>query len=153
MRLQNQVGGATAGAHAFNSSHIADGTSSSLTAPATDDRSNGEEPTMDADTAVDVFSQTSSDSHDDQQLFPIEVDGNSLHSPTPTAVDERHPPKFSATSAAALIHSGELQEQRTRHTSSCSLELLPPLMSYEESHTKSPSLHGSGSHLTDEEQV
>ena len=157
MRLQNQMGGA----HVLNSTHTnetANVTSSSLATPMTSrtsSQSNEVEVVTctDVDTTVDVFSENI-DSCDDQQLFPIEVDDHDIGISTPTAANEPHPPKFATKgAAAALIHSSELQEQRTRHTSSCSLELLPPLMSYEESQTKSPSLHGGGGYLTDEEQV
>lgn len=156
MRLQNQVGGAVVGVHALNSTHTdenIDPTLSLLTTPVvsrTSSHSNGTEPTApttDADATVDVFND-STESCDDQQ-FPIEVDDYNLN--TPTATDESHPPQFATAATAAFVHSGQLQ--RSRHESSCSLELLPPLMSYDELQTKSPSLHGGGSHLTDEEQV
>ena len=93
------------------------------------------------------------DSSDDQQ-FPIEVDGQSISTPTPTADDEPHPSEDAATTGGvAIIHNNEFtHEERSRHRSFCSLELLPPLMSYKESQAKSPSLHGGG-YLTDEEQV
>lgn len=158
MRLQNQMGGA----HVLNSTHnneTTNVTSSSLATPVisrTSSQSNEAEVVtcQDVDTTADVFNE-SIDSFDDQQLFPIEVDDHDTSIPTPPATNEPHPPKFATNGAAtaALVHTNELQEQRTRHTSSCSLELLPPLMSYEESQIKSPSLHGGGGHLTDEEQV
>ena len=151
------------GAHVLNSTHTSETTNvvlSSLATPVasrTNSQSNEAEVVTctEVDTTVDVFNE-SIDSCDDQQLFPIEVDDQNTNIPTPTAANEPHPPKFAAsttTAAVALIHSSELQQQRTRHTSSCSLELLPPLMSYEESETKSPSLHGGSGYLTDEEQV
>ena len=156
MRLQNQMGGA----HVFNSTHTNETinvTSSSLATPVTSrtsSQSNEVEVVtcQDVEATADVFNE-SIDSCDDQQLFPIEVDDHDTSSATPPATNEPHPPKFAAKGAATRVHSNELQEQKTRHTSSCSLELLPPLMSYEESQTKSPSLHGGGGHLTDEEQV
>jgi len=147
------VGGAAAGVHAFNSTHtdeIVDSASSLLTTPVisrTSSHSNGAGPTAprtDTDAAtVDVFNDNI-ESCDDQQ-FPIEVDDHNTS--TPTATDEPHPPQL----AAAVVHNSHLQ--RSRHESSCSLELLPPLMSYDESQAKSPSLHGGGGYLTDEEQV
>ena len=152
MRLQNQVGGAVASAH-LNANHTnesTDVTSSLLTTPAvsrTGSNSSTTELTTDTSPPVDILTDNSDTSNDQQ--FPIEVDGDNISTPTPTNVDEPHPPK-SATKAAAFVHTGELQQQRCRHTS---LEFLPPLMSYEESHTKSPSLHGGSGHLTDEEQV
>lgn len=160
MRLQNQVGGAVAGAHFFNPAYTnetADVTLSSLCTPTTSQttsHTDGVEPVTDNDTTASVVNNT--ESCDDQQLFPIEVDGHSISTPTPMVDDEPRPSDFTATTtttAVDIVHNNELVEQRARHTSSCSLELLPPLMSYEESHAKSPSLHGGSGHLTDEEQV
>ena len=155
MRLQNQIGGAVAGATVLNSPYSNETTTdmmSSLVPTPVASRTNSQSNDVEAITNVDV--DESIDSSDDQQ-FPIEVDGHSISTPTPTADDEPHPSEDAAatTEGVAIVHNNDLpQEQRSRHRSSCSLELLPPLMSYEESQAKSPSLHGGG-YLTDEEQV
>lgn len=157
MRLQNQVGGAVASANILNSTEdneTVDEATSKLTTPVisrTSSHSNNFESATQTDadltTAVDVINDNI-DLCDDQQ-FPIEVDGQSA---SPVILDD--PLSQESETAGSLTHtSDQLRQQRSRHTSSCSLELLPPLMSYEESQTKSPSLHGGGGHLTDEEQV
>ena len=150
MRLQNQ----TVGTHVLNSAHAnettTDMTSSLLSTPVisrTNSQSNEVQVVADVDTTADVFSDNV-DSCDDQQLFPIEVDDHNA-----TVVELRPPESATKAAAAAPVRKFELQEHRTRHTSSCSLELFPPLISYEESQAKSPSLHGGGGYLTDEEQV
>ena len=156
MRLQNQMGGA----HVHSSTHSNDMTSvtSSLMATPVVSRTSSQSHDVEVvtdvvdDATVDVFTE-STDSCDDQQLFPIEVDGHSTSVPAAAAPNEPRPPQFTAKAAGAAVVHSELEEQRTRHTSSCSLEFLPPLMSYEESHIKSPSLHGGSGHLTDEQQV
>ena len=157
MRLQNQMGGAIAGTNMLNSLHTnettTDMTSPLVLTPAAS-RNNSQSIGIEVVADIDANVDESVDSSDDQQ-FPIEVDGHSISTPTPTADDEPRPSELTATAGGvAIMHNNEqLQEQRSRHTSSCSLELLPPLMSYEESHAKSPSLHGGGGYLTDEEQV
>ena len=150
MRLQNQ----TVGARALNSTHANETTtdvaSSLLSTPVlsrTSSQSNETEVVTDVNTMADVFSDNV-DSCDDQQLFPIEVDDHSA-----TVVEPRPPELATKAAAAAPVRKFELQEHRARHTSSCSLELFPPLISYEESQAKSPSLHGGAGYLTDEEQV
>ena len=117
-------------------------------------RNNSQSTGIEVVAGSDANIDESVDSSDDQQ-FPIEVDGHSISTPTPTADDDPYPSEVTAIAGgvAIMYNNEQLQEERSRHMSSCSLELLPPLMSYEESHAKSPSLHGGGGYLTDEEQV
>lgn len=74
----------------------------------------------------------------DERLFQLELDNGEDVPPT----QGPHPPQLVTVTG-----------QRSRHTSTRSLDLLPPLMSYEESQLKSPSLHEGSGKLTDEEQV
>lgn len=149
------MAGATVLNSPYSSQPTTDMISSSLVPTPVASRTNSQSNGVEAVTNVDI--DDSVDSSDDQQ-FPIEVDGRSISTPTPTTDDESRPSEDAAAAATtggvAIAPNNELlQEQRSRHTSSCSLELLPPLMSYEESQARSPSLHGGSGYLTDEEQV
>ena len=149
MRLQNQVGVAATGTPMFSSTHtndILETTSLShqssvvigqsdnleLSNHVIDDlelAGNGDDAVTSSDLSVGLG---------DERLFQLELDNGE----DVLAIQEPHPPQLA-------VIAGE----RSRHTSTCSLELLPPLMSYEESNVKSPSLHEGSGKLTDEEQV
>ena len=86
------------------------------------------------------------------QQFPIEIGWLQHKHSYPTADDEPCLSEVAATVGEWLLHI-IVSFCRSRELDTHHLELFPPLMSYEESHAKSPSLHGGGGYLTDEEQV
>jgi len=149
MRLQNQVGVATAGTPMFSSIHTNDiMETTSLSHQSSDVIGHSEKLELSNHVTDDLELASNQDGIvtpsdlnvglGDERLFQLELDNGE----DVLTTQEPHPPQLAAIAG-----------QRSRHTSTCSLELLPPLMSYEESQVKSPSLHEGSGKLTDEEQV